>query len=144
MTLPSIIVMVPVFEEILFRGFSYPPCARRFGVTGAAIITTAVWSLGHDRGAVDIIKIAIMSIMFARIYRRTQPLLPTIALHIALNCAAAVMAWADSFRNVVKAFPLVFLGALAIIIPSVIILFKVAPTDPDERRIFLRTRRAKA
>jgi membrane protease YdiL (CAAX protease family) len=130
-----ITVIGPIFEEILFRGFSTRPASG--GRTGAAFMTTAVWSLEHGYGAINMLKLSVLGLVLARVYRRTESLLPGIALHVTLNVAATIVEWAGGLGIVANIFPFLSLGALTLLAPCVIILFKLAPTEPDERRVFL-------
>src|SRR6266496_4396889 len=72
LTILHITIIAPAFEEIFFRGFVYPPCARRFGYVGAALVTAVIWSLGHADSPRKMIITVFMGLLFARIYRRTQ------------------------------------------------------------------------
>ncbi len=43
------VVLAPVMEEIVFRGFLYRGWGQAIGVTGAIVLTAALWAVMHTR-----------------------------------------------------------------------------------------------
>lgn len=100
-------------------------------------MTAAVWSLGHGEAPSRLIAVGILGLVYARVYRRTQSLLPCIALHVSQNVAAMAVLAAGKLPTPVIGYRFVVLGALVVFIPSLVMVFKLAPANPDERFILL-------
>ncbi len=87
-------VLMPIAEEMLFRGLSYGPLFRKFGASGAAIGSAALWAVGHYAGpsswggVMRMVVVLVVGIIYAEIYRHRQSLLPTVTFHIAFNTAS--------------------------------------------------------
>ena len=83
-------ILVPIAEELFFRGLAYGPLFRRFGAAGAAVGSAALWAAGHYGGlsASSIVKVSvtlILGIVYAEVYRRRESLVPTVVFHIVGN-----------------------------------------------------------
>lgn len=84
----AIMVCAPLAEEILFRGFLYAGWASsRLGPTGAVLLTTVLFTLIHvgQYGWVDLAQLSIIGLCFGIARARSGSILPSIAMHIALN-----------------------------------------------------------
>jgi membrane protease YdiL (CAAX protease family) len=86
----SLVVFVPVFEEVIFRGFLFEGFRRsRIGVWGALILTSVIWSSLHIQ--YDFIQMAVIFVTglllgFVRV--RTGSLWSTILMHAIFNLVA--------------------------------------------------------
>jgi len=83
----DVVLLMPLMEEILFRGFAYTPVSRRFGQQKAAIFTAVLWALVHPLGFPRTVIIILVGILYAYLYQRTESLLPSLSFHIAGNTA---------------------------------------------------------
>lgn len=88
----AIIVMAPIFEEILFRGFLFKGLANSFlGVVGAIIITAAIWGLIHVQyEAFFIALIFVWGLFFGWVRHKTGSVYVTIFLHAVANFVATL------------------------------------------------------
>ena len=76
----------PIMEEILFRGFLYPPLRRRFNVHSALIINSLIFTLWHFSFNVKgLIVIFLTGMLLVYIYERTMSLIPSIIAHAIIN-----------------------------------------------------------
>ena len=82
-----ICVLAPIVEEFFFRGFMFTVFAKRLGVAWAAVLTGAVFGLGHAPAApIQLIALGVFGFGLCLLYWRTQSIIPCMALH-ALNNA---------------------------------------------------------
>jgi membrane protease YdiL (CAAX protease family) len=86
------VVMAPVFEEIVFRGFLFRGLANSLGWVWGALISAAVFGGAHLQ--LDVfLPLAALGLALAWAYRRTGSLWTSITMHALFN-AIAVLAWA--------------------------------------------------
>jgi hypothetical protein len=83
-------VVVPIGEEMFFRGFVYGGLRARWGVTIALLISAAFFAVVHLQ-IVHGLPVFVLGIGFALIYERTGSLLPAIVAH-GVNNVVAVLA----------------------------------------------------
>ena len=84
----AVVLLAPFGEEILFRGFAFTGLRHRLGVTGAAVLTSAVFALIHmgPEVGIGILPVTfILGLAFAVIYYKTQSLLLAIGAHALHN-----------------------------------------------------------
>lgn len=79
----------PIIEEILFRGFFYPPLRRKIGTLAGNVISSFIFMLWHfGIGSIThLVNIFLIGILLAYIYERTTSLIPSIAAHIFINAS---------------------------------------------------------
>ena len=86
------VVMAPVFEEIVFRGFFFRGLANSFGWVWGALISAAIFGGAHLQ--LDVfLPLAALGFVLAWAYHRTGSLWTNITMHSLFN-AIAVLAWA--------------------------------------------------
>lgn len=81
-------VMVPVAEEMFFRGFVYRGLRARWGVLAGALASAAFFGVVHLE-VVHFLPIFVLGIALAYTFERTGSLIPAIVIH-ALNNVVAV------------------------------------------------------
>ena len=88
-TVVAVVLLAPLGEEILFRGFVFTGLRARLGVAGAAVLTSVVFALIHldppDVGVGILPVTLILSLSFVVIYHRTQSLLLAVGAHALHN-----------------------------------------------------------
>ena len=82
-------LIVPVVEEIGFRGFLYPALRRLMPCWAAIPLSAAVFTVLHP--LINWPQIMIVAVAMAYLRERTQSLVPCIALHCALNGLTVIM-----------------------------------------------------
>jgi membrane protease YdiL (CAAX protease family) len=99
------VVLAPVFEETVFRGFLYPVLARTLGVPVGILLTGTLFGLMH---AVQLWGawwqlglLIVVGIVFTTIRARTGSVTPAYFAHLGYNSAlfAYLFAATDGFRN---------------------------------------------
>jgi membrane protease YdiL (CAAX protease family) len=83
----SALIIAPLIEEFLFRGFIYPAARKRFGVTVAILSSSALFALVHQ-DFFSFLPIMILGVAMAFLYERRQSLVAPVALHFFHNLRA--------------------------------------------------------
>lgn len=83
----GIVIVAPIFEETLFRGFVFTGIQQSHLGTGAAIVfSSATWAMIHTQyGAFDLISIFLLGILFSIARIASGSLLVPIILHGTFN-----------------------------------------------------------
>jgi membrane protease YdiL (CAAX protease family) len=85
-------VVVPVGEEIFFRGFIYGGLRTRWGVP-AAMLASALFFAAVHLQLVHGLPIFLLGIVFAGVYQRSGSLVPVIVAHGLNNVIAVLSLW---------------------------------------------------
>jgi membrane protease YdiL (CAAX protease family) len=83
-----VVILAPMAEETLFRGFLYKALRRRFRVWPAALISALFFGLVHFQGLrflLIIPSLMVVGIALALAYERRQSLLASIVAHATFN-----------------------------------------------------------
>jgi len=78
------VIVAPVFEELLFRGFAYPILKRRCGKIPALLIVGVVFALIHWHWP-SFLALTLLGIGFGIAYEMTGSLLVPITMHATFN-----------------------------------------------------------
>ncbi|NJR41612.1 MAG: CPBP family intramembrane metalloprotease [Akkermansiaceae bacterium] len=92
------VIVAPVCEEIVFRGYVYPAAKKFVGPWCAGICSALVFSAAHG-SLVALFPIFILGALLAWIYEKTGSLWATIAVHLCFNGATVAMQFAARFLN---------------------------------------------
>lgn len=90
-TIGSVILLVPIAEEILFRGFLQNFFKRHLGIAASIFLTSALfaslhYSIGQGFSNWQIVlSLFLVSLFLGYVYERQQTLWGPIALHVAIN-----------------------------------------------------------
>jgi membrane protease YdiL (CAAX protease family) len=86
------VILAPVFEEILFRGFLFRGLANSFGWVWGAVLSAVIFGVAHLQ--LDVfLPLAALGFVLAWAYHKTGSLWTTITMHALFN-TIAVLAWA--------------------------------------------------
>lgn len=84
--------LVPVVEEVVFRGALYLPLRRRVGVVSATVLTAILFAAGH--GYVwGFAQLWLLGVIFVALLEHTRSLWPAIAAHAANNGITLAIIW---------------------------------------------------
>jgi membrane protease YdiL (CAAX protease family) len=92
----ALVVIAPLMEELLFRGFLFRGyAASRLGVVGAILLTSVIWASMHIQYEIFyIVQIIVLGCVFGWIRWRSGSTLLTIILHAIVNLTALLqVAW---------------------------------------------------
>jgi membrane protease YdiL (CAAX protease family) len=83
------VVVAPVVEETVFRGYLYPVAARSFGIVGGIVFTGAVFGLLHGSqlwgGWWQIGLLIVVGIIFTYVRAVTRTVFSSFMLHLSYN-----------------------------------------------------------
>jgi membrane protease YdiL (CAAX protease family) len=78
------ILLAPIFEEFLFRGFAYPAIKQRFGALPAIMTVSAIFALSHFH-LPSLPALFLLAIGLSLAYELTGSLLTPITMHAIFN-----------------------------------------------------------
>ncbi|MGH9718310.1 MAG: lysostaphin resistance A-like protein [Candidatus Acidiferrales bacterium] len=88
------VLVAPVVEETVFRGYLYPVAARSFGIWGGVVFTGAVFGLLHGSqlwgGWWQIGLLVIVGIVFTYVRAVTRTVFSSFLLHISYNSVQVI------------------------------------------------------
>jgi hypothetical protein len=87
-------ILIPISEELFFRGALYGWLRRRYRVWVAVLASATVFGLAHFDSLGVIISSFIMGLVIALVYEYTRSLWTAIAIHIFNNSLAVVLLYA--------------------------------------------------
>ncbi len=82
--------LVPICEEVFFRGFLHRALRSRMPTAAAAVIQSAVFALAHDYGWVNGVAVFFMGLILTAVYEWRRSLAAPIFVHAANNLLFAV------------------------------------------------------
>ena len=91
-TLIAVVVIAPLWEELVFRGFVYRGIASsRLGVAGAIVISSLLWAALHlDRTWIGMAELFCCGLVWGWLRWRTGSTAVTMAVHCVNNSIAGV------------------------------------------------------
>ncbi len=85
-------VVVPIGEEVFFRGFVYGGLRARWGATAAALGSATFFTVVHVQ-IVHALPIFVLAVLLVLLYERTGGLLASIVTHAINNIIAVLSIW---------------------------------------------------
>jgi membrane protease YdiL (CAAX protease family) len=85
-------IIVPIGEEIFFRGFVYGGLRSRWGVPAALVVSSLAFAVVHLQ-VVHGFPIFLLGAVFALVYQRTGSLVPAVVAHGVNNLIAVLSLW---------------------------------------------------
>lgn len=85
----GLVVIPPIVEETLFRGFLFPAFATRYGFWIGAIASSALFAVAHGQANVAVYTF-VLGLLLCWLYRRTGSILPGMAIHMINNYLAYI------------------------------------------------------
>jgi membrane protease YdiL (CAAX protease family) len=84
------VLVAPVCEEVVFRGYLYPAMKHHSGPVCAAMVSALVFSAAHGSLAA-ILPLFILGLVFVWLYEKSGSIWAPIALHFAFNSATVLL-----------------------------------------------------
>lgn len=85
----ALVVLPPIVEETVFRGFIFPALAKRWGFWIGAIISSILFGFAHLQANVSIYTF-VLGVLLCYLYVRLKSIWPGIGLHMLNNYLAYV------------------------------------------------------
>lgn len=83
----ALVVIPPIVEEILFRGFMFPAFTGRVGIFLGALASSLLFGLAHLQANVGVYTV-VLGLLLCYMYKRTGSIIPGMALHMINNYVA--------------------------------------------------------
>jgi membrane protease YdiL (CAAX protease family) len=83
----ALVIVPPIIEETVFRGFVFPAFAKRWGVVIGAVLTSLLFGFAHLQGNVSVYTF-VLSLILCFMYVRLRSIFPGMALHMINNYIA--------------------------------------------------------
>ncbi len=80
----ALVILPPILEETVFRGFMFPAFSRRYGAIVGALISSALFGFAHLQGNVSIYTF-ILGLLLCGLYYRLGSIFPGMGLHMLNN-----------------------------------------------------------
>jgi uncharacterized protein len=90
-TLIGVGLLIPIAEELYFRGLLHNWFAEHFGFWPRVLLSSAVFGLGHFDSIGVVLSSFVMGIVIAIAYERSKTLWLPIAIHAVTNSAAIIL-----------------------------------------------------
>ena len=85
----ALVIIPPLIEELVFRGYLFPALAKRWGVAAGAVLSSLLFGLAHFQLNVTIYTL-ILGVLLCMMYYRLGSLWPGIFFHAINNYLAFV------------------------------------------------------
>lgn len=89
LALVALVLLPPVLEETIFRGFLFPALAKKWGVAWGAVISSAVFGIAHAQANISIYTF-VLGLLLCYMYYRLKSIFPGMALHMLNNYLAFI------------------------------------------------------
>ena len=86
----ALVIIPPLIEELVFRGYLFPALAKRWGVVVGAVLSSLLFGLAHFQLNVTIYTL-ILGVLLCIMYYRLGSLWPSIIFHAINNYLAFVV-----------------------------------------------------
>ena len=83
----ALVLLPPIFEETIFRGFIFPALAKRLGTVGGAILSSVLFGLAHGQANLFVYT-TILGLLLCFMYLKLRSIVPGILLHMLNNYLA--------------------------------------------------------
>ena len=87
LALIALVLLPPIFEETIFRGFIFPAIAKRTGVIWGAVLSSAIFGIAHGQPNLFVYT-TILGLLLCFMYLRLRSIVPGILLHMLNNYLA--------------------------------------------------------
>jgi membrane protease YdiL (CAAX protease family) len=85
----ALVLLPPILEETIFRGFLFSALAKRWGVIWGAIISSAIFGIAHWQANISIYTF-ILGLLLCFMYVRLKSIVPGIFVHMLNNYLAFI------------------------------------------------------
>lgn len=87
LALIALVLLPPILEETIFRGFMFPAIAKRTGVIWGAVLSSLIFGVAHFQANVGVYTF-ILGLLLCFMYVRLRSIVPGIFLHMVNNYLA--------------------------------------------------------
>lgn len=85
----ALVIVPPILEETVFRGFMFPAFAKRFGTVWGAVLSSILFGLAHLQANVSVYTF-LLGLLLCFMYTKLRSVFPGMALHMLNNYLAYI------------------------------------------------------
>ncbi len=89
LALVALVILPPIFEETIFRGFLFPALSKRGGVIWGAVLSSMIFGAAHGQPNLFVYT-SILGLLLCFMYMRLRSIVPGIFLHMLNNYLAFI------------------------------------------------------
>jgi membrane protease YdiL (CAAX protease family) len=89
LALVALVLLPPIFEETIFRGFIFPALSKRVGIIWGAVLSSMLFGIAHGQPNLFVYT-TILGLLLCFMYVRMRSIVPGILLHMLNNYLAFV------------------------------------------------------
>ena len=89
LALIALVLLPPVLEETIFRGFVFPAIAKRAGLIWGAVLSSVIFGIAHWQANISIYTF-VLGLLLCFMYVRLRSIVPGILLHMVNNYLAFI------------------------------------------------------
>lgn len=83
----ALVVIPPIIEEIVFRGFMFPAFSGRVGILFGALFSSLLFGFAHLQANVGVYTV-VLGLLLCFMYKKTNSIIPGMLLHMLNNYVA--------------------------------------------------------
>ena len=85
------VILAPIFEETVFRGYMLPSLTKFMDTTPAIGVSALIFALIHQHGVGDTVQLVAVGLATGIVYASTRNLAASIAVHAAFNASVIAL-----------------------------------------------------
>ena len=89
LALVALVILPPIFEETIFRGFIFPALAKKTGLIWGAVLSSMIFGIAHGQTNLFVYT-SILGLLLCFMYTKTRSIIPGILVHMLNNYLAFV------------------------------------------------------
>lgn len=89
LALVALVLLPPIFEETIFRGFIFPAISKRTGVVGGAVLSSIIFGIAHGQPNLFVYT-SILGLLLCFMYVRLHSIVPGVLVHMLNNYLAFI------------------------------------------------------
>lgn len=89
LTLLALVIIPPILEEVIYRGFIFPALSKKYGIIFGAVVSSILFGLAHLQANVSIYTF-VLGLVLCFMYVKLRSIVPGIALHMLNNYLAFI------------------------------------------------------
>jgi membrane protease YdiL (CAAX protease family) len=83
----ALVLLPPIFEETIFRGFIFPAFSKRMGVIWGAVLSSAIFGIAHGQANLFVYTL-LLGLLLCFLYMKTRSIITGIIVHMINNLIA--------------------------------------------------------
>ena len=122
----DVILIGPICEEILFRGFIYTKFKMRYDSVTSIILSSILFAISHNPNSIESIGFIPLGIFFNYLYEKTNYILIPIIAHVVYNFLLTIINFYAMlyYEKIIKLVPFNFFLFYFIILTLIIVLLE--------------------